>query len=311
MSWQATGYVKPLRVSSTGKEITRGEKLVLLLLADYIHPDTGVAWPSMETIADEAMYERRQVLRILESLETKGFITIERSEGKTTNRYRICGVVTKCHNKKKSNSDISGDILPSNSDISEPNSDIAVSLKPIDNHKAIEEPKPTTSQEGFSLVSENSNGTPKKLTRGLEKSCDPRYKAVTAKIFEAYKCFNKVDPGWGDPCGKQLKNFLASHPDWNEEKIFECIRNRYKSEINLAEEPIKWISSIGNFAGGPLDKYGKPKSTSNGFHNGQPSRTNGSGATGHLLDHLPSIEEIQERRKADDERLRLRREARQ
>jgi hypothetical protein len=169
----------------------------------------------------------------------------------------------------------------------------------------------THSLNDFYLSQEETSTTPKKRTRGLEKTCDPRCKAVTAKIFEAYKCFNKVSPGWGAIEGNLLKLFLASHLDWTEEKIFDCIRNRFKSEINPAEEPRKWISSIGNYASGPLDQYGKPKSNGNGFHNGQQSRTNGSGATGHLLDHLPSIEQIAERRKADDERLRLRREARQ
>lgn len=162
----------------------------------------------------------------------------------------------------------------------------------------------------FSLSNEQSNGKPKKHTRVLENTCDPRCKAVTAKIFEAYKYHNKVNPPWGAAEGKQLKSFLASHSDWSEEKIFECIRNRSKSEVNLAQEPLSWISKLGNYAGGPLDKFGNPKSNGNGFHNGQQSRTNGSGAAGHLLDHLPDAEEIARRRKADDARLEAKRNAR-
>jgi DNA-binding Lrp family transcriptional regulator len=41
----------------------------------------------------------------------------------------------------------------------------------------------------------------------------------------------------------------------------------------------------------------------NGFHNGTQSRTNGSGQAGHLLDHLPSLEENQRRQREGDERL--------
>jgi len=167
----------------------------------------------------------------------------------------------------------------------------------------------TPSLNGFSLSGE-SNGKTKKHTRVLEKTCDPRCKAVTAKIFEAYKHFNKINPGWGEACGKQLKNFLSVHPDWNEEKIFECIRNRFKSEVNPAQEPLSWINKLGDYAAGPLDKFGNPKANSNGFHNGQQSRTNGTGATGHLLDHLPDADEIARRRKADDARLEARRNAR-
>jgi len=167
----------------------------------------------------------------------------------------------------------------------------------------------TPSLNDFSLSGE-SNGKTKKHTRVLEKTCDPRCKAVTAKIFEAYKHFNKVNPGWGEACGKQLKNFLAAHPDWDEEKIFECIRNRFKSEVNPAQEPLSWINKLGDYSAGPLDKFGNPKTNGNGFHYGQQSRTNGAGATGHLLDHLPSPEEIEERRRADDKRLEERRNAR-
>jgi len=137
---------------------------------------------------------------------------------------------------------------------------------------------------------------------------DPRHTPVKNKIFEAYHYFNKFYPAWGVKEAGCLATFLKSH-DWPEEKIFTCIRNRFKSEENLAQEPCRWICRLGDFAGGPLDKFGKPKSNGNGFHNGQQSRTNGTGATGHLLDHLPDAEEIARRRKQDDERLRLRRES--
>lgn len=288
MSWQATGYVKPLRVSSTGKEITRGEKLVLLLLADYIHPDTGVAWPSMETIADEAMYERRQVIRILESLESKNFITIERSEGKSTNRYRICGVVTKCHNKKTSNSDISSDILPSNSDISASNSDIAMSHKPINNHNAIEEPEINSSLNDFSLTTE-SNGKTKKHKRVLE--------IVLPEWLPAEE--------WNGWLEMRQKMHKAATPLAQKYAIEELDALRLSGQ-NVREVIRRAITK--NW----LSFYAIPNqhTNGNGSHNGHQSHTNGSGTTGHLLDHLPDADEIQRRRIADDKRLEERRNAR-
>lgn len=138
MSWQASGFVKSITTSETGFAITRGEKLVLLLLADYTNPENGIAWPSIDTLAEEGLYERRQILRIIDSLEEKGFIEVEHSEGRKTNKYRIIGIVTKCHRLKKTNSDIPP--IP-NSDILEPNGDIAMSPKPT-NHKEEEPPKP-------------------------------------------------------------------------------------------------------------------------------------------------------------------------
>lgn len=184
-----------------------------------------------------------------------------------------------------------------------------LNLKEEEVIQEVEDNIATPSLNGFSLTPE-SNGKPKKHTRVLEKTCDPRCKAVTAKIFEAYKHFNQVNPPWGQIEGNLLKLFLLSHSDWNEEKIFECIRNRFKSEENLALEPRRWMSRIGDYAGGPLDKFGKPKTNGNGFHNGQQSHTNGPGSTTRLLDHLPGPEETKRRREADDKRLAERRNAR-
>ncbi len=69
-------------------------------------------------------------------------------------------------------------------------------------------------------------------------------------------------------------------------------------------------STIAGYPGLYAATNGKPNSNGNGFHNGQQSRTNGPGATGHLLDHLPDADEIARRRKADDARLEARRNAR-
>jgi len=177
-------------------------------------------------------------------------------------------------------------------------------------HRELKETSSDRPWQGFGDFLTPCEPKKKRQVKDSVTPCDPRCKAVTAKIFEAYKHFNKINPGWGDVCGKQLKNFLAAHPDWNEEKIFECIRNRFKSEVNPAQEPLSWINKLGDYAAGPLDKFGNPKTNGNGFHNGQQSHTNGSGAAGHLLDHLPSPEEIAERRRADDKRLEERRNAR-
>jgi len=133
---------------------------------------------------------------------------------------------------------------------------------------------------------------------------DPRHTPVKNKIFEAFHYFNKIYPSWGVKEAGCLSTFLKGH-DWEVEKIFTCIRNRFKSEENFSQEPCRWICRLGDFAGGPLDKYGKPRVAGNGSQ----SRTNGSGATGHLLDHLPSVEEIKRRRAEDDARLEQKRAA--
>lgn len=166
------------------------------------------------------------------------------------------------------------------------------------------------SEDLFSDLPE-SKGKTKKPIGVKESTSDPRHNPAKLAIVKAYNEKNGVDYYWNGREGKKMSEFLNLHPTWSIETVLKCINNRFDSEENHSEEPHEWINKLGKYASGPLNQYGKPKSSSNGFHNGQQSHTNGSGTTGHLLDHLPSIEQIQERRKADDERLRLRREARQ
>ena len=265
MSWQASGFVKSLTVSSTGEAITRGEKLVLLLLADYTDPETGIAWPSMETLAEEGLYDRRQILRIIDSLQKKNFVTVERSEGRKTNRYKIVGIVTKCPGSKKSNSDIS----PPNGDISGSNSDIAMSHEPIE---------PTKAKPPISLFDDSTDSTiqePKHSERSKQGSSncasktgrgDPRFSPVVAEIFQQYRGFNQGDsPAFTDAAGRQLKMFLKAHSDWTLQKVIMCVRNRFQSDENLSSDPVNWIAHLAKWAGGPLDKFGKPRSLDDGL----------------------------------------------
>lgn len=83
MSWKATAYVKGLR-----ENLTRSEKLVLMMLADYHNDETGQCDPSLQRLADDCLSSRRNVIRLLQALDGKGFLTtIERSN--QTNQYNL------------------------------------------------------------------------------------------------------------------------------------------------------------------------------------------------------------------------------
>lgn len=69
MSWKATAWVKEL-----DKGITRSEKFVLLMLAEYHNTKLKAAWPSVTGLAEDCMMSKRQVQRILARLEHKGWI---------------------------------------------------------------------------------------------------------------------------------------------------------------------------------------------------------------------------------------------
>ena len=75
MSWKASGWAK------TQQGISPREKLVLLVLADYVDESRGYAFPSLNRLADESLTSLRHVQRILRSLEKKGKVRIERVSG--------------------------------------------------------------------------------------------------------------------------------------------------------------------------------------------------------------------------------------
>ena len=74
MSWQATAWAKKVQTGIKGY----GAKLVLLILADYAHPETGEAWPSQEMISRDAEMPLRTVQWSLKCLADRKLITVLR-----------------------------------------------------------------------------------------------------------------------------------------------------------------------------------------------------------------------------------------
>lgn len=101
MSWAATAYIKNLRRAPNGEPITKGEKLVLIILSDYYHDEKGYAWPSLSRLADESLHSRRGVVLTLHALERKGLLCIVRSPDAVTkrvsNHYRFPGLKSLPH----------------------------------------------------------------------------------------------------------------------------------------------------------------------------------------------------------------------
>jgi len=74
MSHQASGYVKGL----LGDQVTRRQKLLLLILADYHNTETHNAYPSLKTLARESLMDEREAQRVLNEVEGR---IIERVSG--------------------------------------------------------------------------------------------------------------------------------------------------------------------------------------------------------------------------------------
>lgn len=78
MSWKATAYVKPLSAAPDGTPITRSEKLLMLILADYHNDEQRAAWPSGQTLARDALLSLRYVRKLVLSLKRKGLVCTSR-----------------------------------------------------------------------------------------------------------------------------------------------------------------------------------------------------------------------------------------
>jgi len=78
MSWANTAYVKNLKVTPDGTPISKTEKLLLFVLADYHNEASGEAWVSLARLAAESLQTQAGVVQILQGLERKKVLEIIR-----------------------------------------------------------------------------------------------------------------------------------------------------------------------------------------------------------------------------------------
>ena len=69
-----------------------------------------------------------------------------------------------------------------------------------------------------------------------------------------------VEMPWDGSEGKQLGIWLRASPNTTVEQFVGFLRHRFRSDVNHAERPSRWIGNVTSFAASPLDQYGKPKS---------------------------------------------------
>lgn len=81
MSHEASNYAKKL-----GRDqVTRRQKLLLMVLADYHNTARRAAWPSLPTLAEESLMDTRECRRVLKELEVAGIL--ERLPGRGQGNY--------------------------------------------------------------------------------------------------------------------------------------------------------------------------------------------------------------------------------
>ena len=89
MSWEATAYVKELRACPDSAPLSRGQKLLAFILADYHNTDNRRAWPSVPTLATESLTSLSQVKRDLAYLQQH--FLIRKIHPEKMGRGWVCG----------------------------------------------------------------------------------------------------------------------------------------------------------------------------------------------------------------------------
>jgi hypothetical protein len=85
VSHQASAYVKAL-----GRDqVTRRQKLVLMVLADYHSTETNTAYPSSKTLARESLMDERELQRVLNELEGRILERVPGQGSGHTTAYRF------------------------------------------------------------------------------------------------------------------------------------------------------------------------------------------------------------------------------
>lgn len=77
----------------------------------------------------------------------------------------------------------------------------------------------------------------------------------------------------GPADGSAINHFLRQRRDWDTSTWRKALRHRFQSEVNRAQAPYTWMSRLGEYLDGPLDRYGKPMTQGIGGRIGQALET--------------------------------------
>jgi hypothetical protein len=256
VSWKATAFVSELSKYPDGTPITRDEKLILFILADHHNISSNDAWPSVTTMADQALMSERHARDILRKAERHGLLETSKGGGRgKKSSYKFTGM----------------EIIPGKPcRVSEPDID-SKSEREEDLNPAPYLPGLSTIPGTNPANTRHKPGTtaiPNKEETGNSK-LKPSPFGVTSvhalirkNIQETYGKFVGVKCPWDGSEAKQLTHLLESNPSWTTEQILEMVKNRYASDCVNGQRPRQWLSRLSDYARGPLDQYGKLKPNS-------------------------------------------------
>jgi len=103
------------------------------------------------------------------------------------------------------------------------------------------------------------------------KSRHSEFKGALGEYWQAKN--PGVEMPWGPAEGRNLEMWLRESPQTTVEQFKGFLRNRFRSEVNHAERPSRWISGITSYAAGPLNKFKQPMANGGSNGNGKPNRS--------------------------------------
>jgi hypothetical protein len=118
----------------------------------------------------------------------------------------------------------------------------------------------TRTGTGTETGTEGQKPSRAKAARGKKtEAAKSRHAEFKAAILRYWESKNPgVEMPWGPAEGRNLEMWLRETPNTTLEQFVGYLRNRFKSAVTHTERPSRWIGNVTNFAGGPIDKYGKP-----------------------------------------------------
>ncbi len=212
--------------------------LTMLALADR-SDDEGSCFPSVETLAKKTRQTERNVQRCLKKMADEGYLD---------RQFRIYNSTIYRLNLSK----LKGDKL---SPPPTPKGDRLGSTRVTNGAKTMSQMSPdsssNTSVDSKPLLFEDSKEEPK----------DRRGSVFSETHKRLYMAKNNCPPSevpWGKKEAGHLKWLLGEKPGWGEKFIVHCLENRFKSEVNHRQGPMKYMDDLNDYASGPLNAYGKP-----------------------------------------------------
>lgn len=223
-----------------------GTLLVLLALADYCNDEGGECWPNVASIAVKARLGVRQVNNILAQLKQEAVIISRRGGGRgVSSRYRVDVERLKSLSVKSN------------------------SVNPVSVKSPTETLQSSSQNPAICDSAIRKNRKEPSIEPSFFEPVDPRHTVIRALILELHLKSFRVACEWNGREGKALNELLAENPTWTEAQIRAMVQNRFQSDGVTSSRPGKWISAIGDYAAGPLDKFNKVKGHgSNGNRNG-------------------------------------------